>query len=227
MTLPTIPNPGTGLSTPLVSEAQYRKMTGDLISESADVVAEIAEATRDICIECHRTLSYGQYTENLYLYAKGMVWPSATPIDLSTKIYASATGGEVLFDPATDTVPGGSSIIQGAGIWVGYFSPLPWMPVWSGVIDAQIVITYAGGFYPWQTTVGVTTTTLPGKLARAIITVAYYTLNPSVVKSMGATSVALGGVTVAGDLSSFMRADPELRRTIKRFTRRQAHHWER
>lgn len=224
MTFPTPPNTGTGLTTPLVSVEQYRQVTGDMASNEVDVERELDEAIRDVGIECVRTWGYGNYTENLHLYATGMVFPSATPVDTNQPIYS----GEELFDPATDKVPGGTSIIQGAGIWVGFFSPLPWMPVWTGVIPPQTVITYSGGYYPWQSDpTTVTTDTLPGKLARIFITVAYYSLNPSVVTAMGQTSTSIAGVSLAGGLSSFMRVDPALKKAIQRFKRPQAYRWER
>lgn len=228
MSLPTIPNTGTGLTDPLVTVEQYRKVTGDLDSEVADVTDELAEAVRDFCAEANRTLLYGEYTENLYLYAKGMVYPSCTPIDLTKQITSnvSAGDGNVLYDPSSDIVPGGSSIVQGAGVWVGYFSPLPWMPVWTGIIDPQTVITYWGGWQPWQAGPG-TTDSLPGKIARILITVAYYSLHPEVVATLGATSQSLGGVSLGGSLSSFMRADKHLRAEVRKFTRPQAHRWER
>ncbi len=226
MTLPSTPNPGTALLDPLVTVEQYRRVTGDLASTEEDVTAELEQAQIDFCIEAKRTLLYGQYTENLFLYPLGMVYPSCTPIDNNEPI--TVNGNEMLYNPATDNGygQGQSSIIQGAGVWVGYFSPLPWMPVWTGVVPPQTVITYSGGWQPWGTTGG-PTAPLPGKIARILITIAYYGLNPSVVKAMGQNSVSMGGVSVAGDLSSFMRVDPNLKRLIRRFTRPQAYHWER
>ena len=127
-----IPNTpiANGLTEPLVSVAQYQSITGDTASGSDAVEEAIADAVYMICQECHRTLTYGTYKENLYLYALGMVFPSAAPIDHNQPI----SSGEQLYNPATDNQQGEGSIIQGAGIWVGWFTPLPWMLVWTGVI---------------------------------------------------------------------------------------------
>ena len=222
MSLPSTPNAGTGITTPLVSVAQYRQITGDLASTPEDVTRELSEALVSVSMQCNRTLPYGQYTEDLFLYDLGMVFPSAIPIDTTHSIISGADKS-TLYNPATDTNP--SSVVQGAGIWVGFFTPLPWMPVWTGVIPAQTVITYSGGFQPYQSTTG-PTPGLPPRVARILATVAYYTLNPSVVTTMGASSTSMGGISLSGDLSSFMQIDKNLRHAIRAFTRPQARPWQ-
>jgi hypothetical protein len=223
MTLPNTPVAGTGLTVPLVTADQYIVLTGDSTSNADDVQDAITDAVRDIAAECRRSLVYGQYQEVLYLYKKGMVFPSATPIDRTQSILAS---GQSIYNPATDNNKTGS-LIQGAGVWVGWFTPLPWMPVWQGVLDPQTPIDYWGGFQPYQSTGG-STDSLPPKLAKAICTVAYYQLHPVALAGLpgGVKSMSVGGVSISGDLSSFMASDPTLRRTIKRFRHPQVHAWE-
>ncbi len=222
MSLPSTPNAGTGITAPLVTVAQYRQITKDLASTPEDVQDELDEAVTTLSMQCNRTFPYGQYTEDLYLYNMGMVFPSATPLD-ATKMVISGADNTAIYDPAQGQNP--SSVIQGAGIWVGFFTPLPWMPVWTGVIPPQTVVTYWGGYRPYQDTSG-PTAGLPPRLARILCTIAYYTLNPSVVTAMGAKSTAMGGISLAGDLSSFMQFDKNLRRMIRGFTRPAAHAWQ-
>jgi hypothetical protein len=203
----------------LVSVDDYGWITNDRANDPDDVARALDEAVTMVEVECVRTLGYGQYTENLYLYADGKVYPSAVPIDPTKPI----SSGEALYNPATDNAPG--SIIQGFGVWVGWFTPLPWMPVWQGVIPPQTNVTYMGGYHPYGVKDG-TTPGLPPKLARVIARIAYYSQHPAVVQAMGQKSISIGGVSISGDLSSFMLADPQLKRDILRFRRAQAHAWE-
>lgn len=217
--IPSTPAVGTGLTDPLLAFADYQWLTGDRTSTPADVAQAIADAVVMAEEELVRTIGYGQYTENLYLYENGMVFPSAVPIDPTKPI----TSGEQIYNPATDNAAG--SIIQGFGVWVGWFSPLPWMPVWSGVIPPQTNVTYMGGYQPYKT-VGGSTPGLPPKLARVLARIAYYILHPNMLQPMGQKSVAIGGVSLSGDLSSMMIVDPQLKRDLRRFRRPQAYAWE-
>ena len=223
MSLPTVPMAGTGLSVPLVTVAQYRQITGDEASTPEDVTRELAEAQISFCMQANRTLGYGQYTENLFLYDQGFVYPSAIPIDSSKPILSGAESTQAIYNPSSFVNV--SSVIQGAGIWVGFFTPLPWMPIWNGVIPPQTVVTYWGGFQPYQSSPG-TTKALPPRIARILATIAFYTLNPSVVTAMGAHSTSLNGVSLSGDLSSFMQYDKNLRHMIRGFTRPEAWKWQ-
>lgn len=227
MTLPVTPNPGTGNPNPLVTVEAYRRITGDQASTPDDITAWIADAVGMLCLKCNRTLEYGQYTEADYLYGIGMVYPSATPIDQTRPVISGADDNQTLYNPATDA--GSSSVIQAAGIWVGFFTPLPWMPVWTGTIPPQTVITYSGGYQPYGATgdlITGATPNLPHELARAIAIIAYYSLHPQVVVTMGQSSQSMAGVSLGGDLSSFMQHDRNLRRIIRGFTRRQAQPWQ-
>jgi hypothetical protein len=166
-----------------------------------------------VCNECRRTLLYGQYTEDQYLYPTGMVYPSATPIDTTKAIFSN----EEIYDPAVDNAPG--SIVQGAAVWVGWFSPLPWMPVFSGVLPPQTNITYWGGY---------TQSTLPPKLRRCIAKIAYYSLHPYALSGTpgGLKSMSVGGVSISGDLYSFMLGDLQLKRDLRRFRKPQLMAWQ-
>lgn len=213
--LPLTPNDVAGSPTPLalVSPEQYQAVTGDIVSSIDNVEAMITEAIDDLSRECRRTFVYGQYTEAQYLYPNGMVYPSATPIDVNMPVVS----GVEIYDPTTDNT--GSSIIQGDGIWCGWFSPLPWMPFYTGVVPPQTVLTYWGGY---------TQATLPGKLKRMICKVSYYRLNPVALQGMpgGVKSMSVGGVSISGDLSSFMDSDPQLRKDIRGFRHGQAIAWQ-
>lgn len=212
--LPLTPNDveGSPDPNPLVSVQQYQKVTGDFLSGVTDVTEMIQEAIEDLCKECRRTMLYGQYTESQFLYANGMVYPSATPLDVNQPV----SSGVEIYDPATDNT--GSSIIQGDGVWVGWFSPLPWMPFYTGVVPPQTVLTYWGGW---------TQSTLPSKMKRMICKVAYYRLHPVALTGMpgGVKSMSVGGVSISGDLSSFMDTDPQLKRDIARW-RHPATNWQ-
>jgi hypothetical protein len=204
--LPLTPNDVEGSPTcePLVSAQQYQKITKDVASGIDDIDDMITEVIWDLSQECRRTLVYGEYTEAQYLYPNGMVYPSATPIDVNQPVIS----GVEVYDPATDNT--GSSIIQGDGVWVGWFSPLPWMPFYTGVVPPQTVLTYWGGY---------TQQTIPPRLRRIICTVALYRLNPVVLLGMpgGTKSMSVGGVSISGDLSSLMDTDPALRKAIRKW----------
>lgn len=213
--LPLVPNSvaGSPTPTPLVSSSDYQRVTGDLSTPMATVEDLIQEAIEDLSRECRRTWIYGQYTESQYLYGNGMVYPSATPIDVNKPVVS----GEEIYDPTTDNT--GSSIIQGDGVWVSWFSPLPWMPFYTGVVPPQTVITYWGGF---------TAATLPAKVKRMICKIVYYRANPVALQGMagGIKSMSVNGVSIAGDLYSFMDSDPQLKRDIKCWRHPQAIPWQ-
>jgi hypothetical protein len=207
--LPLTPNDVAGSPdpNPLVTPQQYASITGDTASAVNDIEENISDVINDLCKELKRTLVYGQYTEAQFLYANGMVYPSATPLDPNQPVTANLSDNDNIYDPATDD-SSGSSIVQGDGIWVGFFSPLPFMPFYTGVVPPQTVLTYWGGF---------TQSTLPSRLRRIICTICYYRLNPVVLKGMpgGVKSMSVGGVSISGDLSSLMDTDPALRKAIR------------
>ena len=124
-----IPNTpiANGLTEPLVSVAQYQSITGDTASGSDAVKEAIADAVYMICQECHRTLTYGTYKENLYLYALGMVFPSAAPIDHNQPI----SSGELSTTRRRTTSRAKARSSREPGSGSAWFTPLPWMPVWT------------------------------------------------------------------------------------------------
>lgn len=215
MTLPLVPNAIAGSPDPneLVTVQAYRSYTKDTASTVNDVKEALADAIDQLCNECRRTFLYGQYTEDQYLYGNGMVYPSATPIDPTKPIFSN----EQIYDPAVDNAPG--SVIQGQGVWVGWFTPLPWMPVFTGVLPPQTNITYWGGY---------TQATCPPKLRRMFSKVAFYTLNGVglIGQPAGVKSMSVGGVSISGDLSSFMESDPALKRAIRRWRHPQVSAWQ-
>lgn len=221
--LPLTPDSVSGSPTPypLVSGPQYQQVTQDTTTDLSYVDELIAEAIEDVCHKCERTLIYGEYTESQRLYANGMVYPSATPIDITQPIVS----GVEIYDPSTDNT--GSSIVQGDGVWVGWFSPLPWMPFYTGVVPAQTVITYWGGF---QNTLVATNRAhaLPSALKRLICKIAFYRANPVMLQGMpgGVKSMSVNGVSIAGDLSSMMDYDPEIRRGLVRWRHPHAQAWQ-
>lgn len=199
---PAIPAEGTGVGS-LVSVANYEQVTGDTNSNS-DLQDIIDQAVIEVCQYCNRTLGYGQYTERLRVDRKGMVYPSALPID-----------------PAGATTPGGT--IQGGGIYVGPFTFLPELPFLAGTIAPQLDQTYWGGFLPYLASG--TTPSLPPKLMRAIATAAFYLANPVILSGVpaGATSVSLQGVSVSGMTGavSSWQNDAGLVKTLKAYRREQ------
>jgi hypothetical protein len=196
---PATPLTGTGVGS-LVGVADYIRITGDSNGDQDT----LDEATNQASQFCNRTLGYGQYVERLYVNRRGMAYPSATPLDPN-------------YQPSPAT-----ALVQGPAVWVGYFTPLPSLPVWTGVVLPQTDITYAGGYQPYGVTTG-PTPQLPAALMRAICKIAYFTLNPAVLPNLpaGATSVSLQGVTMAGNLSPFAFADDDTMRTLRRYTRRE------
>jgi len=198
LAIPAVPQPDTPAQDPLVSVQQYQQVTGDFATASLDVEDAVAQATTLACEACTRTFVFGHYIETLYVYKSGMVYPSATPI--------------------SEVVAPTESVLQGAGIWVGWFFPVPVLPVWVGVVPPQTDVEYWGGY---------TAETCPPRLARAIAKMAWFMLHPATLSDMpgGVKSVNVGGVSVSGDLSSMVLSDPGLRRDLARFTKRDPHGW--
>lgn len=207
--IPATPNAGTADTNPLLTFEKYQFITQDSASSQTNFDTALADALSQLQPEMHRTLLYAQYTERLYVYKNGQCYPSACPLDSSMPV-------------GTDSDPDGTSsefIIQGAGIYVGFLNPLPALPIFSTVVPMQADVTYWGGF---------TQSTIPAKLARVIARVCWFMLNPVSLSGLagGVKSVSVGGVSISGDLSSFMTADPQLCADISRFTRRQARGWQ-
>lgn len=203
MLVPAPPVPGTTVVGPLVTPTDYTAVTGGTC-----VQADLDEAI--VLIEQHltRTLAYGNYKERLYVNRQGYAYPTATPLD-----------------PAAATNPASSSV-QGDGIWIGYFTPLPDLPVFSGVVPPQADVTYFGGYQPYGNNTG-PTPALPPLLRRCICKVAWFTLNPAQLAGLpgGSKSSSIAGVSVSGELSSMVISDPQLRRDLRGYRRPEVRAW--
>lgn len=221
MSIPATPMPGTADPNPLVSVADYQLYTQDLAPSAASVSGAITRALSDVQQFCKRTLLYGQYSENVFVNRTGMVYPSAVPVDLS-------------MPPSSNASDADNSIFQGWGIWVGWFIPLPSLPVWQGVVPPQTDILYWGG-YSGSSSVyppvgGTSGEPIPSKLCDAICKTAWYYLHPGSLPAMpgGVKSLSQGGVHLTaapGGFSSFMRVDRQLRKDLQGFKRRLGKDW--
>lgn len=209
--IPATPVAGTKDPNPLVTGDQYSRITGD--SDSLYIDASLNDALVMLQEEMRRTFLYAQYTERLYLYKNGMVYPTATPLD-STKGVLSPGGSP----------PQTVGIFQGNGIWVGWYIPLPSLPMWTGVVPPQTDITYWGG---WTGPAG-PGPFLPPKLTRVICKVAWYINHPAALSGMpgGVKSVSIGGVSMSGDLSSMTDRDFQLARDIKKWRKPAVRAWD-
>lgn len=194
----TVPSPES--ATLLVDPTQYARITGDTATSWADAAQALGEAIRLVEETCKRTFGYGTYTETLDIWGDGVVYPAASPV-------------ESVSSPSSSQLRLGGIYVGGSVTWKDGFSPLP----------AQSEVTYTGGYHPFGST---QQPSLPVKLARVIARIAYLMLHPnSVVGSgvpAGAKSAAVGDVSVAGDLSAFVIADPSIEKDLHRFTRRRA-----
>jgi hypothetical protein len=199
--MPRTPLPGTGFTGPLVSFTTYQRITKDTSSNRYDVENAVMEVTADLSRELQRTLVYGNYNELLFVNKLGFTWPSALPISQVDSPFGAD--------------------LQGFQVWIGFYLPLPDMPVWSGVIPPQSYVVYWGGF---------TDKTLHPKLQRLISTMVWYRLNaePLVGVPAGATSVHVGsvGYSAPGGISQFIYNDREMRRTKERFARTPPRAWQ-
>lgn len=199
--------PVSGTTSPVVTPPYYARVTGGAVCQQSDLV----EAQLLVEQWCNRTLSYGRYTERLYVDTRAMVYPSATPLDQAQPILVGKTDLS------------GTGSVQGYGVWVQPFVVLPVLPVFAGVLPPQTDVTYSGGWQPQGVTTG-PTPQIPPVLARAICKVAWFILNPAVLAGRpgGATSVSAAGVTVGGDVSSMVVTDAQLRLDLARYRRPQA-----
>lgn len=206
MLIPAAPVAGTTPVGPLLTPVDYAAVCGTAGPQANQ--ATIDEAILLVEIFLTRTLAYGQYTERLFVDRRGFTYPTATPLDVSY------------------TITPMSSLAQGDGVWTGYFTPLPDLPVFTGVVPPQTDVTYAGGFQPWTVKTG-PTPPIPPKLRRSICKVAWFMLNPAQLAGMpgGAKSSSAAGVSVSGDLSSMVLSDPQLLRDLKGYQRRDSRSW--
>lgn len=220
MSYPAIPVAGSADESPLVALSDYQTITSDIGTSLENFDYFLKDALDQLQKEMRRTFLYAQYTERLYLYPNGTVYGSATPYDVRYAVQA----------PGQEVPNGqGAGIFQGDGIWVGWFIPLPSLPVWQGVVPPQTDITYWGGWVGSESPLWNTGPfNLPAKMKRIIARVVFYMANPAVLAGLpgGVKSQSVGGVSISGDLSSFMEADPQLRRDIRGWRKPQAMAWD-
>lgn len=196
--------------TALVASADYLRVTGD----ATDPADALTDALALVDEHCRRHFAYGSYTETLYVYRDGKCYPTNTPLDTITS-------------PAL-----APSAIQGAGVYLGVFLPVPALinaGDWQGAIPPQTAVTYMGGFQPYGTGGGGPTPDLPVTVMRAVCRIAYLMLQPaaSLQAPAGTTSISVGDVHLQGDLSGFAVLDPSITRDLRGYVKRQAHAWQR
>lgn len=206
--IPATPISGTADTNPLLDIGDYQAITGDTTTFAgvqAELTPVLADAVDIFCRQARRTVLYANYTERLFLYRNGMVYPSATPLDTSKGV-VSPNGSP----------PENVGIFQGNGIWVGWYVPLPSLPVWSGVVPPQTDITYWGGYTgpegggPY----------LPASLKRILAKLCWYITHPVTLPGLpaGVKSMSIGGVSISGtDFSAITAVDPQLARDIRRW----------
>lgn len=197
--LPATPMDDLGFTGLLCPVAQYQAFTGDTTTDPTLLSTTLATAQNDVSKACKRTLAYGHYYELLYVYRDGYCFPSAVPF--------------------SEFIQPESAFPQGAAVWVGFFLPLPEMPIWSGVLPPQTYVEYWGGF---------TDQTIPGRLQQLIAKVAWRYLNPVALPGMppGATTAGSGGVTASGDISTLAVRDRDIKRDIEAFSLPRWRRWQ-
>lgn len=197
----------------LVDVATYRRVTNDTAGADPAVTTALTDAQQLAGEHCHRDFAYGSHTETLYVNRNGLVYPANTPIATIT-------------DPA-NLAP---TAIQGAGVYLGYFLPVPAMVNagdWNAAVPPQAAITYTGGYQPIGTTDG-PTPQIPGRLARILCRIAYLILHPVVLDGLpvGVKSASVNGVSVSGSFEQLAAVDPSLRADLQPYRHRQARGWQ-
>lgn len=197
----------------LVVVADYQRETQDDSTAEVTVTAALREALLMLDERCKRHFAHGTYTETLYVYRDGKVYPTNTPI-------------ETVIDPAVAPVS-----IQGAGVYLGVFLPFPATVNpgdWNQAVPPQANVTYTGGYQPYGTTGG-PTAAFPATLMRAVCRIAYLLTHPVALQGLpaGVKSANVGAVSLSGDLSAFEAFDPGITRAIRPYVKRQARGWQR
>lgn len=197
---------------PLVDYGRYARWTGDTTSNTTDVTAAMVDAEAAVNEACNRTFRYGTYTETLYVYTNGIVYPSVTPLEAVTS--------------------DNQTVIQGAGIWVGWFDPSPILSdYWGGRggFPPQATITYTGGYQPVGTTDGATDP-LPLAVARAIAQITWTALHPVTLPGVpaNANSVHTGdvGYSAQGPLTAADLIPDTVAASLAPYRKRRVHGWQ-
>lgn len=201
--------------TPLVDASAYLRFTGDRASAGTDVTLALTDALAAVDEHCNRTFAYGTYTETLYVYPDGKVYPSATPLV------------EVIN-------PAGQANIQGAGVWIGWWDPFPVLAAtaWSAQAGypPQTTLTYSGGYQPYGVTDG-PTPQVPVKIARVVAQLAYKGLHPLQLPDVpaGVNSVHVGDVGYSGPRTIEITGDlidDAMEAVLAGFVRRPVRAWQ-
>ena len=217
--IPAAPLYVNGVSTadpnPLVTWDDYQRITQDRATLEDDFNYFLADALNQLQVRMNRTFLYAQYNERLYLYQNGQVYGSAVPYDTNYPVTNPASNGQ----PSQDV-----GIFQGFGIWVGWYIPLPSLPIWQGVVPPQTDITYYGGFVGPDSPLALPTYAtgsrlIPTALKRIIVKVVWFMANPALLPGLpgGVKSTSVAGVSLTGDLSSMVTCDRALGGAIKRW----------
>lgn len=217
--IPATPEAGTADPSPLVTQDDYERITGDCI-DPATFDYFLDDALDQVQRKLSRTLLYAQYNERLFLYQTGQVYGTAIPYDTSKPVQnpiAVMGSGD----------PANTGVFQGYGIWVGWYIPLPALPVWQGVVPPQTDIKYWGGFVGPASPLVAQGRLIPASLKRAICKVVWFMNNPALMPGypVGAKSISVGGVSISGDLSSMVTADKALACALKKWRHPMAHSW--
>jgi hypothetical protein len=219
--IPATPEPGTADPNPLVTQDDYQMVTGDCTVDPVAFDYFLADALDQVQRKLTRTLLYANYVERLFLYRNGFVYGSAIPYDTSVAVVNPAMATEP--DPND---PLNASNFQGYAVWVGWYTALPMLPWWSGVVPPQTDISYWGGFVgPGSDLAG--ERLLPAGLKRAICKVVWYMAHPVFLPGLpgGLKSVSVGGVSMSGDLTAMTMGDKALGCELKRWRHPMARHF--
>lgn len=181
---------------------QYRTITTDLDTEDYRVTAALVSAQSEAEQFCQRSFESATRTEVLRLYTNGRVYPKAFPIAAVIGMPGAIIDGwGVLLGYGYQYATGVNPFVSGFGsdTWA-------WQP--------QITVTYTGGYSP---------DTMPQEVVRAVAQVAYDELHPVVMAGVpaGASSVAVGDVSVSGAINTFTALRPGVRGVLTRYRRPQ------
>lgn len=166
----------------LLTEADYRSISGDTTSLSADVTAALATGQQLLEEWLRRPLELLERTEQVRIHADGRAYPSATPIQaVSVPSWAVVMDGTTVLSLFADQNP----------LWDILVEPYRYGPGGAGgQFDTTMrpsTITYTGGF---------TSATLPRKLRQAIADLAQVELTTFSPVTAGVKQATVGDTSV-------------------------------
>ena len=112
---------GAIATTPLVSEATYRRLTGDTTTASAAVVAALTDAQRMLEDALHRPIGSDVRTEVVDLWPSSVAYPVAQPV---TAVPAGATIHGAGVRGGLVTLADGTTTLTYTGGWVEATAPM-------------------------------------------------------------------------------------------------------